>query len=67
MDFNDLTEEQKAKALACTSPEELASLAFKDGVELSVDQLDGAVGGWGEAECGSKVEAPCSYTAPHPC
>ena len=67
MDFNDLTEEQKAKALACASPEEMLALAREEGQELSLDELDGASGGWGEAECGDKTVAPCQYTAPHPC
>ena len=67
MEFNDLTEEQKAKALACQTPEEIFALAQEEGYELSDEQLDGVAGGWGEADCGSYTVEPCNYTAPHPC
>jgi len=33
--------------MACKTPEELHALARKEGVELSLDELDGASGGWG--------------------
>lgn len=52
MESNDLTEEQKAQARACKSGEELAALAKKEGVELSLDELEvvsGSDGVW----CGS--------------
>jgi len=39
MEFNDLTEEQKAKALACKSPEELLALAEAEGIELPMSRL----------------------------
>lgn len=45
MEFTDLTEEQKAKARACQSREELLELAKSEGVELSDDQLDSVSGG----------------------
>ena len=67
MEFNDLTEEQKAKALACQTPEEILALAQEEGYELTDEQLDGVAGGWGEADCGSYTATPCNYTAPHPC
>ena len=43
--LNGLSEENKAKALACKTPEELASLAKSEGVELTPDQLDSFAGG----------------------
>ena len=54
MDFNDLTEEQRAQIKACETPEELQELAKKNGVELSLDDLDNVAGGfyWGS---GGKV------------
>ena len=54
MDFNDLTEEQKAKARACKSGDELAELAKQEGVELSLDELNAVSGGgvW----CGDKAQ-----------
>lgn len=45
MDFNELTEEQKAKARACSTPEELAALAREEGIELSDGQLEAVSGG----------------------
>ena len=56
MDFDNLTEEQKAKALACTSPEELLSLAREEGYELTDEQLDGIAGGWSGSDCISRTE-----------
>ena len=47
MDYKDLTEDQKAKVRACKTPEELHALARKEGVELSLEELDGVAGGWG--------------------
>lgn len=46
MDFNDLTEEQKAKVRACETPEELHILIKEEGVELSIDDLDATSGGF---------------------
>ena len=45
MEFNDLTEEQKAKVMACKTAEELVALAKAEGVELSEEQLDAIAGG----------------------
>ena len=67
MDLNELTEEQKAKALACESPEELLALAREEGMELTDEQLEGVAGGWGSASCGDYTPEPCNYTAPNPC
>ena len=50
MDFKDLTEEQKAKACACKTPEEILTLAKEEGYELSDDQLEAVSGGaWAPA------------------
>ena len=46
MEFRDLTEEQKAKALACKTPEELLALAKAEGLEMSDEQLSEISGGW---------------------
>lgn len=45
MEFNDLTEEQKAKAKACKTHEELLALAQEEGMELSADELESISGG----------------------
>lgn len=47
MEYKDLTDEQRAKARACTSPEELMALARDEGVELTDEQLEAVSGGWG--------------------
>ena len=53
--FDDLTEEQKEKALACKTPEELFELAKSEGVELGEEELDaingGMVSGWSIPGC----------------
>lgn len=48
-DFNELTEEQKAKARACETPGELAALAEAEGIELTDEELEGVSGGWGKS------------------
>ena len=50
MDFENLTEEQRQKARACKTPEEILALAKQEGVELSDEQLEGISGGWGGGE-----------------
>ena len=45
MKFDDLTEEQKARVMACKTSEELIALAEAEGVELSEEQLDSIAGG----------------------
>ena len=61
--WSELTEEQKAKAKGCRTPEELLSLAREEGYELSEDELGAVAGGieWfcDNAPCGSYVN-PCS-------
>ena len=57
MEFKDLTEEQRVKARACKTPDELVQLATEEGVELSDDQLEAVSGGWA-GDCG---EVSCSH------
>ena len=52
MDFSDLTAEQRAKAAACKTPEELLALAREESCELSDEELDGISGSWGCSEVG---------------
>ena len=48
MNFDELTPEQKEKALACKTPEELLTLAKQEGYDLSEEQLeDISAGAWG--------------------
>ena len=54
MQFNDLTDEQKAKVKSCKNVEELLALAKEEGYELSDSELEGISGGgfWdGENDC----------------
>lgn len=51
MQFNELTDEQKAKAKACQTPEELAALAKDEGIELTDEQLEQVAGGWKSDPC----------------
>ncbi len=46
MNIEDLTAEQKEKAKACKTPEEVLSLAKEEGIELTDTQLDSLSGGW---------------------
>ena len=45
MKYDDLTDEQKAKAMACKTADELVELAKAEGVELSDEQLNSIAGG----------------------
>ena len=60
--IENLTPEQREKALACKSTEEVLALAKQEGYELSDDELEQASGGWGDdarfvacVECGWNV------------
>ena len=53
MDFENLTDEQRAKARACATPEEIMSLAKEEGYELSEEELDGIAGGGVWSSCNS--------------
>ena len=58
MEFENLTDEQQAKAAACKSPEELLALAREEGMELSDEDLAKISGGGGSKRscpsCGSE-------------
>lgn len=54
MNFNDLTDEQKAQARACSTPEDILALAKSAGYKLSDDQLEKAFSksdSWDPFEC----------------
>jgi hypothetical protein len=51
MSLEDLTEEQKAKARECKTPEEFAELAKEEGFRLSLDELEAASGGYCDEKC----------------
>ena len=45
MEFNDLTDEQKSRVMACKTAEELIALAEAEGAELSDEVLNSIAGG----------------------
>lgn len=49
--FGSLTDEQKKKAEAAQTPEELIAYAKETGYELSQDQLNAVAGGWCKDHC----------------
>ena len=49
--LSTLTDEQKQKAAAAKTPEELLSLAKEAGYELNPEQLEGVAGGWCGNHC----------------
>ena len=52
MRFDDLSPQQKEKAIACKTPDDLLALAQEEGVELTDQQLEGiAGGGWTTPSC----------------
>ena len=65
MNFNDLTEEQKAKAAGCNTPEQMLELAKEEGYELSEEELAAVSGGsWGNNSGGSPAKCPkCGSTS----
>ena len=46
MEHKDLTAEQREKARACKTPEEMLALAQEEGYDLTDDELDAVSGGW---------------------
>ena len=56
--YDSLTDEQKEKAKACKTMDELTALAAKDGIELPDEVLD-AVSGGGWIECSVCDDSYC--------
>lgn len=62
MNYEDLTQEQQEKLLACKTANELISLAEEEGVELSDDELQEiAGGGWSPKDALPKCPVCGSY------
>jgi len=62
MDFENISDELKEKAKACTTPEEILELVKSEGIELSDEQVEAISGGsWVH-----KVQCDDHYDAPEP-
>ena len=59
MNFDDLTDGQKAKARAAKTPEEILALAKEEGYELSDDELEAVSGGWCVTDCSNDCKSDC--------
>ena len=63
MNFEDIPDSIRERALACKSPEELPSLAKEEGYEISDEDLDAMSGGgnWDDIKlnCGSHCARNC--------
>ena len=47
MNYEDLTPEQKEKAKACKTPDDIFALAEESGYKLTKEELEGVTGGGG--------------------
>ena len=71
MDFENISDELKAKAKECATPEELLELAKTEGYELSEEDLDAISGGdsWlcpSDACLGYTCKVVCSVGSARP-
>ena len=66
MDFENVSDELKARALGCKTADELAALAAEEGVELTDEELDAISGGsWACSDYVCTNYSPCKRRKYH--
>lgn len=58
--FEDISDEVKAKAIACKTPEEILKLAEREGMSLTMEDLEEVSGGHAWAGCGQVSTGHCT-------
>lgn len=59
MNLDDISPDLIEKAKACSSTEELLTLAKQEGIQLSDKELDGVAGGWDYPVCETHKQEYC--------
>lgn len=57
--FDDISEETKARVVACKMPEGILELAKSEGMELSLEELDAVSGGFWSGNDAPNTEPTC--------
>ena len=65
MNLQDLTPEQKEKALACKTPDELLALAREEGYDISDEELRSIAGGSGWGKCDDRDPKDGDWQPPY--
>ena len=58
--FEGISDEVKAKAIACKTPEEILELAESEGMSLTLDDLEEVSGGHAWGDCSQVSTSHCS-------
>ena len=58
--FEGISDEVKAKAIACKTPEEILELAESEGMSLTIDDLEEVSGGHAWGNCSQVSTGHCS-------
>ena len=58
--FEGISDEVKAKAIACKTPEEILELAESEGMPLTMEDLEEVAGGHAWERCGEVATGHCS-------
>jgi hypothetical protein len=58
--FEGISDEVKAKAIACKTPEEILELAESEGMSLTMDDLEEVSGGHAWGDCGKNELGHCT-------